>query len=68
MTEPAPLAAEVEAFLAGLARTASPATLDAYRRLVAFCDRTTRPLIMVSFERGRLEPTTLKRQLAEWLA
>ena len=38
----APLAREVEAFLAGLARTASPATLDAYRRdlaaLLAFLD------------------------------
>lgn len=32
MPSPEPLAAEVEAFLARLARTASPATLDAYRR------------------------------------
>lgn len=32
MPSPGPLAAEVEAFLARLARTASPATLDAYRR------------------------------------
>ncbi|MGM0913815.1 MAG: tyrosine recombinase XerC [Pseudomonadota bacterium] len=32
MPSPGPLVAEVEAFLARLARTASPATLDAYRR------------------------------------
>lgn len=35
MPSPGPLAAEVEAFLARLARTASPATLDAYRRDLA---------------------------------
>ena len=42
MTSPGPLGAEVEAFLAALSRTASPATLDAYRRdlsqLLAFLD------------------------------